>query len=158
MQSGQEEGVGGRVGSLTVADVLAGRESSRDCDEGWGTGGLGSIQNSPASFQTGNQSSIQRDPGRSRRARPAAEPRGAPVGRPQAGPVLEAQSVHLRGLENPHPWGGKRRWDFSWGRNRTLPAGDNGSRSLHNSTPVAEGTQHPGERRVKSALGKRVLI
>ena len=156
VRPGRRRGVG--VGSLTVADVLARRESSRDCAEGWGTGGLGSIQNSPAPFQTGNQSGIQRDPGRPRCAGPAAELRGAGVGRPQAGPVLEAQPVHLRGLENRHPWGGKRRWDFSWGRNRTLPAGDNGSRSLHNSTPVAEGTQHPGDRRVKSALGQRVLI
>ena len=64
------------VGSLTVADVLARRESSRDCAEGWGTGDLGSIQNSPAPFQTGNQSGIQRDPGRPRCAGPAAELRG----------------------------------------------------------------------------------
>lgn len=64
------------VGSLTVADVLARRESSRDCTEGWGTGGLGSIQNSPAPFQTGNQSGIQRDPGRPQCAGPAAELRG----------------------------------------------------------------------------------
>lgn len=29
---------------------------------------------------------------------------------------------------------------------------------LNNSTPVDEGTQHPGDRRVKSALGKTVLV
>lgn len=146
MQSGQEV-VGRAVGKHTVADVSAGRESSRDCAVGWGTGGLGSIQNSPAPFQTGNQSSIQRDP------------RETPASRAwQLSRVSEAKWVHLRGLENPHPWGGKRRWDFSWGRNRTPPAGDNGSRSLDNSTPVDGGTQHPGDRRVKSALGKRVLI
>lgn len=72
--------------------------------------------------------------------------------------VLEAKLVHGRGLANPHPQGGKRRWDFSRGRNRTLPALDNGCKSLNNSTPVEEGTQHPGDRCVKSAPGKRVLI
>lgn len=54
-QSGQEEvgvWVGNGVRSHTAADVLAGRESSRKCTVGWGTGGLGSIQNSPAPFQT----------------------------------------------------------------------------------------------------------
>lgn len=51
--SGQEEVVVGEgVRSHTAADVLAGRESSGECTVGWGTGGLGSIQNSPAPFQT----------------------------------------------------------------------------------------------------------
>lgn len=40
------------AGSDTAADVLAWRESSRECAVGWGTGGLGSIQNSAAPFQT----------------------------------------------------------------------------------------------------------
>lgn len=71
---------------------------------------------------------------------------------------LGSEVVSPERAKNPHPWGGKGRWDFSWGRNRTPPAGNNGSESLNNPSPVDEGTQHPGDRRVKSAPGKRVLI
>lgn len=134
-----------------MADVLAERESSREC--AW-VGELGAwaqfrtIQ-LPSRRETQHESSIQR------------EPRETPANR-RAGPgsraacswgelstlrlALEAKLFHLRGLENAHPGGGKRRWDFSWGRNRTPPARDNGSKSLNNSTPVDEGTQHPGDR------------
>lgn len=122
MQSGQEEGVGGRVGSLTVADVLAGRESSRDCDEGWGTGGLGSIQNSPASFQTGNQSSIQWDPGRSRRARPAAEPRWGPGGETAGWPGLGSAVGSPERAGKPSPLGRKKKMGFLLGSEQD-PAG-----------------------------------
>lgn len=85
-----------------MADVLAERETSREYAMGWGTGGLGSIQNSPAPFQTGNESSIQRGSPETPACRPAAELPGA-GGAGVPGLVLEVKSVHLRGLENPHP-------------------------------------------------------
>lgn len=43
---------GGGAGTDTAADVLAGRESSRECAVDWGMGGLGSIPNGTAPFQT----------------------------------------------------------------------------------------------------------
>lgn len=87
-----------------AADALAGRESSRKHAVGWGRGGLGSFQHSPAPFQTGNESSIQRGSRETLARRP-----GSPAELPGAGGagtlclVLEAKLGHLRGLENPHP-------------------------------------------------------
>lgn len=134
---------------------MAGRESSRKYAVGWGTGGLGSFQNSPAPFQTGkleqHPEGIPGDP-----SAQAWQPRRVAWGQGSrhTGPGLGSKVGSPERAGKPAPWGGKRRWDFSWGRNRTPPAGDNGSTSLNNSTPVEEGTQHPGDRRVKSARGR----
>lgn len=134
--------------SHTAADVLAGRESSRECAVGWGTGGLGLSSEQPSSLpDVKREQHPEGSPGDPGVQGLAARLRGAGGGSRACSPFWEAQLVHLSGLENPHPWGGKRRWDFSWGQNRTPPARDNGSKSLNNPTPVDEGTQHPGDRR-----------
>lgn len=51
-------------------------------------------------------------------------------------PGLGSRVVSAESPRKPSPWGGKRRCYFSWGRNRTLPARDNASKSPNNSTPV----------------------
>lgn len=51
-------------------------------------------------------------------------------------PGLGSGVASAESPREPSPWGGKRRWYFSWGPNRTLPARDNASKSPNNSTPV----------------------